>query len=68
MNYNLSTSKGGGGNSTYLPPVIETIDIETEKGLQHRPPHPTSMTIGAAAAVQEVSDREANTNSNTAAL
>ena len=41
MNYNLSTSKGGGrGNSTYLPPVIETIDIETEKGFATSPTPP----------------------------
>ena len=39
MNYNLSTSKGG-GNSTYLPPVIETIGIETEKGFATSPTPP----------------------------
>ena len=40
MNYNLSTSKGGVGNSTYLPPVMETIDIETEKGFATSPTPP----------------------------
>ena len=32
--------QGGGGNSTYLPPVIETIDIETEKGFATSPTPP----------------------------
>lgn len=41
MNYNLPTSKGG-GNSTYLPPVIETIDIVTEKGFAQSSDRPDS--------------------------
>lgn len=39
MNYNLSTSKGGGKFD--LPSaVIETIDIETEKGFATSPTPP----------------------------
>ena len=40
MNYNLSTSKGGGGIGTNIPPLIVTIENVRKKGFATSPTPP----------------------------